>query len=118
MPDKHRKKIGILGEKLALKFLQKQGYKIVARNFYCRSGEIDIIAEYKKATIFIEVKARKSLKFGTPEESITSKKIKHMLRTAQFYIAKYKPRQEFFRFDVVTIILDKKPQIRHIKNAF
>ena len=59
-------KIGKLGEKLAAQYLESKGYEILERNFYCRQGEIDIIAKEKTKIIFIEVKSRTSVKYGKP----------------------------------------------------
>ncbi|MBT3363034.1 MAG: YraN family protein [Chloroflexi bacterium] len=69
-----RRRTGDLGESIATDFLSKAGYKILARNFSCRYGEIDIIAENKDCTVFVEVRTKKSYRFGTPGESITQAK--------------------------------------------
>ena len=59
-----RKELGNLGEKIALNYLQKENYRILERNFYCRQGEIDIIAQKQKEIVFVEVKTRTNNSFG------------------------------------------------------
>ena len=116
--DRYKQTFGAKGERLALRFLCQRGYKIIARNFSCRFGEIDIIARQGKVTVFIEVKTRSSCEFGLPEDSIRAKKMKHLLRCAQSYIKNHADPEEDFRFDVVSIVLGDTVQIHLIKNAF
>ena len=104
-------------EDLAENYLKKKGFKIFKKNFYSRYGEIDIIAFDKdKNLVFIEVKGRNSLNFGTGEESITDKKINSLIKTAEIFLNK-NPDLIFngIRFDVISIYKDK---INHIENAF
>lgn len=110
--------LGTKGEKLALQFLRRKGYKILVKNFACRTGEIDIIARDGEDTVFIEVKTRSSDAFGLPQASVCPKKRKHIFRTAQFYIKNYIGVEENFRFDVVSIVLGDTIKIELIKNAF
>lgn len=116
--NRYKQRLGEKGERLALQFLQRNGYKIITRNFSCRLGEIDIIARQGKVTVFIEVKTRSSSNFGLPQDSIKARKIKHMFRCAQFYIRNYANPEGDFRFDVVSIVLGETVQIHLIKNAF
>jgi len=74
----NRRDIGKLGEKLAQKFLKKRGYHIYETNFYCQAGEIDIVARRRDYLVFIEVRTKSNLDFGTPEESITANKKKRL----------------------------------------
>lgn len=108
------------GEDLATKFLQRKGFKILERNFGIRYGEIDIIAlDYKEnSLVFIEVKTRTSNNFGTPLESITSRKIDSLVKTAQFYKLTHPLLPENLRIDAISVNLfkDKDPKIEHIKN--
>lgn len=78
--------IGSEAEKIAEKYLQQQGLKLVTRNFRCFRGEIDLIMREEQVLVFIEVRSRNNAKFGSAVESVnTSKKIK-ILKTAQFYL--------------------------------
>ena len=79
---------GKLGEDLATKYLEKIGYKIVARNFRCRQGEIDIIARKSEELVFVEVKARTNLSYGSPAEAVDFAKQKHMEKVAKYYLYK------------------------------
>ena len=71
-------KLGKLGEDIISNYIQKQGYKILERNFECSQGEIDIIAKNKNELVFIEVKTRSNTNFGTPSEAVDYKKQKHI----------------------------------------
>lgn len=115
-----KKELGTLGERLALDYLKKQGYRIIQTNFKCKFGEIDIIAYHQKAISFIEVKARSTDQFGPPEEAVTRTKQERQKRIAQYYLYKKKIMPEIpCRFDVVSIRLSgKEPQINLIQNAF
>ena len=77
---------GRLGEDLAIKHLQENGYKIIQRNFECRQGEIDIIAKDKEEIVIIEVKTRKCLEYGKPAEAVDEKKQKHIYKAAEYYL--------------------------------
>lgn len=113
------KNIGDHGEKIACKYLQKLGYKILERNYRIRGGEIDIVAKEGDALVFIEVKTRWSHEFGLPVESMTSWKIRHLLKTARFYIQKIKWEDKEYRLDFVSVdFADSKesPEIELIKN--
>lgn len=112
---KYKQTLGAKGERLALRFLRQRGYKILSRNFSCRFGEIDIIARQDEVTVFIEVRTRSSCEFGLPQESIKPDKIKHLLRSAQYYINRFGNPEREFRFDVVAIILGQRPKIELIK---
>ena len=105
---------GIHGEHHAANFLRSQGYKIVARNYRWRGGEIDLIARDGSALVFIEVKSRTSGKYGLPEESITQHKQEKIILTAQHYLQSH-PTELDIRFDVVALT---EGQPRLIQNAF
>ncbi|MCP2605140.1 YraN family protein [Candidatus Aminicenantes bacterium AH-873-B07] len=111
--------LGKKGEKLAENYLKKKGYKILERGFKAFGGEIDLIAYCKDILIFIEVKTRKGLEFGYPQESVTLRKQKQLKKIAQGYIIKKGLDNINCRFDVIAILFSSgKPSILHIKNAF
>ncbi len=114
-----KRKLGIWGEGIAACYLQDKGYKILDRNYYTRNGELDIICEKDGKLVFVEVKTRKSTKFGSPEEAITRKKINHLRQAALIYLkAVERPYQEI-RFDVIAILIDgNEKTINHIEQAF
>lgn len=112
-------KTGNYGEEIACKYLQKQGYKILERNFRIRGGEIDIVAKDGDTLVFVEVKTRYSHDYGLPAESMTPWKIKALLKTARFYIQKIKWGNREYRLDFVGVdFVDSKenPKIELIKN--
>jgi putative endonuclease len=112
--------IGEIGEEIAVQYLAKKGYIILEKNLKVNFGEIDIIAEKNNCICFVEVKSRKTMKYGLPEEAITQLKKKRIIKVAQFYIKKKHIRNKLFRFDVISINFEKiiSGKIRHIKNAF
>ena len=111
-----KKEFGNTGEDIATEYLEKQGYIILERNFYCKQGEIDIIAKDKNEVVFVEVKSRSDVGQGLPSEAVTKQKIKHLCRTAKYFLYKNKMFNEFIRFDVVEILIKSgKFNINHIK---
>ncbi len=88
----YKQETGKTGEELASKYIEKQGYKIVERNFRCRQGEIDIIAEDKQELVFIEVKTRTNLSYGFPAEAVNYVKQKHINKATKYYL--YKKRNK------------------------
>lgn len=119
MPLK-RKEVGALGERLAVDFLKKRGYKIVQRNFRCRGGEIDIIAKQGECLVFVEVRTRRSSNYGVPEESITPFKREKLASLAHMYIQNCHAPPQSWRIDVVAVELtaqNRVSRLEHIENA-
>ncbi|MDO8567553.1 MAG: YraN family protein [Dehalococcoidales bacterium] len=115
-----RRDTGILGEKLAGDFLKKRGYHLIETNYRCAEGEIDIIAKHRDYLVFVEVRSKRSLDFGTPEESITAGKIRRLRKACLRYQASHDKLPEQWRIDVVAIELDardKPTRIELIENA-
>ncbi len=97
---------GSSSESLASDLLTSKGYKIIDRNFHSRFGEIDIIAEKDGYLIFVEVKARHSLKFGMPEEAVTRSKLFKIRKTGEYYSLLHPNLPEKLRIDVVALIIE------------
>ena len=114
-----RRDTGALGEKLARDFLKKRGYRIRETNYRCREGEIDIIARQRDYLVFVEVRTKTSLEFGSPEESITRAKMEKVIAVANHYCQTHDNLPELWRIDVVAIVLERKgkPRIELIENA-
>jgi len=115
-----RRETGILGEKLAGGFLENWGYQIRETNYRCAEGEIDIIADYEDSLVFIEVRTKKSLEFGSPEESITPVKMQRLRAVAAHYLQTHDNLPASCRIDVVAIELDRKDKplrIELVENA-
>ena len=115
-----RRDTGIQGEKIARDFLKKRGYHILETNYRCPQGEIDIIARHKDYLVFIEVRTKRSLNFGSPEESITRTKKERLRKTARQYLQSHRNLPPLWRIDIVAIELDGKgtpSRIELIDNA-
>jgi len=119
MPTK-RKEIGAIGEKLAADYLKKREYKIIQRNFRCREGEIDIIAQKGEYLVFVEVRTKRNTAFGTPEESVNLSKREKLISLANAYLQAYDKLPDFWRIDVVAVELgpnNRVLRLEHIENA-
>lgn len=115
---KDSRSIGKHGEEIASKALEKNKYRILERNFRCRQGEIDIIAEDKDGVLcFIEVKSRSSDAFGRPEEVVNSHKQRRLTAAAYVYLEKNRLELRDMRFDIVSVNLNSA-QCDIIKSAF
>jgi len=116
-----RKLLGEKGEAIAKDYLLKNGYEIIRTNYRTRFGEIDIIAKTEKYLVFVEVRAKSSLNFGSAEESISRVKKAKIRRVAQSFILQEKAFKETLRFDVIAVIFNKHQELietRHYENAF
>jgi len=118
--SKSRIKLGAQGEDLAVDYLKKKGLTIRVRNYRKKTGEIDIIAQDGQCLVFIEVKTRKSLRFGQPYESVTLTKQAQISRVALDYITRNKLHDQPIRFDVISILLQSggDTDINHLPNCF
>lgn len=116
------KLLGSWGEERAAAFLRRKRYKILAKGFSCRFGEIDLIVSDRKFLVFVEVKLRKSESFAAAHEYVDRRKQERIKTTAQLYLSQ-NPSELQPRFDVIEIyapegILTKKPIIYHMEDAF
>ncbi len=102
-----RQLVGKTGEKAARDYLEKQGYQIVETNYRCMLGELDIIAREAITTVFIEVRTKTGLSFGSPEESITVDKAKRLKRLAAKYLQAYGLSETPSRIDLIAVQLDR-----------
>ena len=109
-----------MGEKIAVSFLRKQGYKILVQRYRTRQGEIDVVCRHNETLVFVEVKARSCFDLGRPEEFVTTGKQKKLTRAALDYLRLLGNPPIYFRFDVVEVELQGKRGSRCslIKNAF
>lgn len=115
------KLLGRWGEKRCEKFLKRKGFKVVARNYSCRAGEIDLVMEDSDGTIvFVEVKSRSAEDFARAQDSVTISKRRKMARAAKNFAATYKIRNRPMRFDVVAVVVGKDgpAEVRHYRDAF
>ena len=111
-------KLGIKGEKLAIDFLLKNGYKILEKNYRYLKAEVDIIAQIGEVLVAVEVKTRSSDYFGDPQDFITPKKIKLLVSAIDFYVIKRELDVEV-RFDIIAILhQNNKFTLEHLEDAF
>ncbi len=111
-----KKRIGKIGEELTCKYLEQKGYSIIKRNFYCKQGEIDIIAKENNEIIFIEVKTRTNAKFGNPADAVNFLKQKHIYNTAKYFLYKTNIENMSIRFDVIEVLIrNDNVRFHHIK---
>lgn len=116
-----KKLLGNRGERVAARFLRQAGFRIVARQYGNRWGEIDLIALDGETIVFVEVKTRRSDSAGHPAEAVTFKKQQTMTRMALSYLKRRGLLERSARFDVVAItwpLEAGEPKIEHFRNAF
>jgi len=102
-----------------MEYLEGKGLTLLARNYHCRRGEIDIIMQDGNFLVFIEVRYRKNDHFGSAAESVTRQKQQRLLTTADYYLQNEKQNADnACRFDVITLSGQQYPQIEWIKDAF
>ena len=114
--------LGQWGEERVAEKLRRKGWTIVARNFRCRMGELDIVAKNERYLAFVEVKLRKNDQFGSACEAVTPSKQRKLRAAAQFYLMS-RPTTLQPRFDVAEVyaplgVRTEKPDIYYIENAF
>ena len=112
---------GMEGEERAVHALKKKRYKIIERNFRTPAGEIDIVARDGECLVFVEVRTRGSIDFGTPQETVAAKKRKKLCNAARWYLQKKRIDDTECRFDVVGIVMKDEGddcRIEVIKDAF
>ena len=110
---------GNLAEDLAVEYLEKKNYRIIARNFRYQKAEIDIVAEFNDLIVVTEVKARSYNTVIEPQEAVTKKKIKSIVMCTDFFMQDRTIDKEV-RFDIITVLPDEKGvlQLTHIQDAF
>ena len=120
MDVESRVELGKLGEFLASAALARSGYAILARRYRTRIGEIDIVCRDGSAVVFVEVKARRSTRFGIPAEAVTLRKQRRIVAMAQVFLSRSRLEGRPCRFDVVSILMPRgqDPAVRIIRDAF
>lgn len=114
-----RTTFGHAAEDLVADHLESLGYLIVARNYRCPAGEIDIVAMKDATLVFCEVKARRDDRFGSPAEAVGYAKQARLKRLAAHWLRDHRPGAVDIRFDVVSVIVrDGRTELTHIPDAF
>lgn len=115
--------LGVLGERIAARWLEEHGYTVISRNWHSRFGELDLVVmNTDRRIIFVEVKTRRSTRFGIPQESVTARKQANLKRTVAYWFLEPEHRipHTGTRFDVIAILapIGMEPTVNHIKGAF
>ena len=119
--DRSRLNIAKIGESLAVKHLKARGCEILAQNYRARRGEIDLIVQDGEFTVFVEVKTRRSLRFGLPQAAVTLQKQRQISKVALAYLQSHNLLDAPCRFDVIAIHLSPQLELlklEQIKSAF
>ncbi len=103
-----------------MRWLERHGFRIEARNWRKRTGELDVIAWEGSTLVFVEVKTRRGTTFGSGAESVDARKQRRMLRAADAYLQRYASRPPVCRFDVVVVAVGDAgdPSVSHLPDAF
>ena len=122
------RELGQYGERLALKALKRKGLKLLARNYRCPKGEIDLIMldrstrklDHAETIVFVEVKTRSSDKYTSPQTAVNAKKRKRIRKSAHYYLSKRHSQNYNIRYDVVAIVIanDQTTRIEHLVAVF
>ena len=113
--SKARQGLGRLGETLAEQRLRSLGYEIVARNYRAASGEIDLVAQHHGEWVFVEVRARRGRKYGTPEESVTSRKQARLIQTAEAFLEERELGDVAWRIDFVAVEFSTRGELLRVE---
>ena len=116
-----RKLFGNRGERAAARFLRKNGFQILSRQWLTRWGEFDLIAREQETIVFVEVKTRRSARNQHPAEAVDRHKQRRMTQQALVYLKKHRRLESRARFDVIAVTWPehaRTPRIEHIRNAF
>lgn len=119
--NKRKSELGKAGESHALRYLEVHGYRLVTRNWYCQSGELDLVTLDDEVLVFVEVKTRRGERAGRADDAVTSGKRSRFLASAEWFLAKHPEHQDrIWRCDLVAIAIDASTgvaTVRHYPNA-
>lgn len=117
--EQMKQQLGARGEQTAVNYLKHKGYTILARNYRSPAGEIDIICSNAQYLTFVEVKTRRSTRYGMPREAVDARKQQRIIQTAQYWLMEH-PTQLQPRFDVAEVFWmpDEIGMVRLLTNAF
>ncbi len=117
--EDHKQVLGREGEEIAERYLKKQGFKLLERNYRCPMGELDLIALDRKVLVFVEVRTRTSDSLGSPLESVDRRKQRQIIKKALFFLSQKRLHDRYARFEVIGISMEGgEPVVEHIRNAF
>ncbi|ADO71854.1 YraN family protein [Stigmatella aurantiaca] len=114
-----RRGYGNEAEAMAARFLEQRGYRIRARNFRCRYGELDVVAEHGETVCFVEVRMRSSAVWGDPSHTVSVAKQRRVVKAALHYLFAHELRDRMMRFDVISVVgHGEQAHVEHLPDAF
>jgi putative endonuclease len=114
-----RKAYGNEGEEAAVRFLEARGYRVRARNFSCRYGELDVVAEHGDTVCFVEVRMRSTAVWGDPSHTVSFAKQRKVVKAALHYLLTQRLRDRMIRFDVISVVgRGERATVEHLPGAF
>jgi putative endonuclease len=115
----HRQALGLLGERIAARWMQRQGWSIVAHRFRSGHRDVDLVVRRGDEIAFVEVKARRGDAFGGPVGAVGFRKQRELGRSARVWVDRFGSEASAYRFDVIGVLISgQKVRIRHVENAF
>jgi putative endonuclease len=111
-----RQKTGRYGEALAERYLIEAGYQILAKNWRCAVGELDLITRQGETLVFVEVRTRRGTQLGSPEESITPAKQAKLTELAYTFLAENNLEDDAWRIDVIAIVLNRQNEVQRLNH--
>ncbi|MBL0939774.1 MAG: YraN family protein [Gemmatimonadaceae bacterium] len=114
-----RQEFGLLGERIAARWLKREGWTILAHRFRNGHRDIDLIVQRNAEVAFVEVKARKGTEFGGPVEAVHHRKQRELGRSARIWVDRHGAEGQSYRFDVIgVLVIGQSVRVRHVPNAF
>lgn len=114
-----RQEFGLLGERIAARWLKREGWTILAHRYRHGHRDIDLIVQRNAEVAFVEVKARKGEAFGSPVEAVHHRKQRELSRSARVWVDRHGAAGQSYRFDVIgVLVIGQNVRIRHVPNAF
>ncbi len=114
-----RQALGALGERIAERWLRQAGWAILARRFRNGHRDLDLVARQGRLVAFVEVKARRSDRFGSPVEAVDWRKQRELSRSALVWVDRHGSSGDSYRFDVVGVLLTgARVRVQHVEDAF
>jgi putative endonuclease len=114
-----RKEYGDEGEEAAVRFLEGRGYRVHARNYSCRYGELDVVAEREDTVCFVEVRMRSTAVWGDPSHTVSFAKQRKVVKAALHFLQAHRLRDKMLRFDVISVVgRGERATVEHLPGAF
>ncbi|MFY2561813.1 YraN family protein [Corallococcus terminator] len=114
-----RREFGDEAESVAVRYLEERGWRVKARNWLCRYGELDVVAEREDLVCFVEVRMRSSAVWGDPAHTVSFAKQRRVVKAALHYLFAHDLRERMMRFDVISVVgRGERATVEHIPGAF